>query len=124
MSKIKDLLKCSFCSKSQKAVKKLVAGPGVYICDECIALCNTILAEQDIEPKESTVPVHTRGLEEMSTDDLITNLSGAAAVTQSIDRHLKDTVNILRARGFTWAKIGETFGISRQAAWERFADDE
>jgi ATP-dependent Clp protease ATP-binding subunit ClpX len=46
-----ELLKCSFCGKSQKQVKKLIAGPGVYICDECIELCNEIIEEElsDIE---------------------------------------------------------------------------
>ena len=39
-------LSCSFCGKSQKEVKKLIAGPSVYICDECISLCNDILAEE------------------------------------------------------------------------------
>jgi ATP-dependent Clp protease ATP-binding subunit ClpX len=49
-----DLLKCSFCGKSQKQVKKLIAGPGVYICDECIDLCNEIIIEElaEIEPTE------------------------------------------------------------------------
>ncbi|MCC3275012.1 MULTISPECIES: ATP-dependent Clp protease ATP-binding subunit ClpX [unclassified Arthrobacter] len=41
-----DLLKCSFCGKSQKQVRKLIAGPGVYICDECIDLCNEIIEEE------------------------------------------------------------------------------
>jgi ATP-dependent Clp protease ATP-binding subunit ClpX len=46
------LLKCSFCGKSQKQVKKLIAGPGVYICDECIDLCNEIIEEELAEPAE------------------------------------------------------------------------
>ncbi len=47
-----DLLKCSFCGKSQKQVKKLIAGPGVYICDECIDLCNEIIEEELSETQE------------------------------------------------------------------------
>jgi ATP-dependent Clp protease ATP-binding subunit ClpX len=47
-----DLLKCSFCGKSQKQVKKLIAGPGVYICDECIDLCNEIIEEELSESPE------------------------------------------------------------------------
>jgi len=47
-----DLLKCSFCGKSQKQVKKLIAGPGVYICDECIDLCNEIIEEELAETGE------------------------------------------------------------------------
>ena len=48
-----DLLKCSFCGKSQKQVKKLIAGPGVYICDECIDLCNEIIEEELQEATEA-----------------------------------------------------------------------
>jgi ATP-dependent Clp protease ATP-binding subunit ClpX len=47
-----DLLKCSFCGKSQKQVKKLIAGPAVYICDECIELCNEIIEEELAETSE------------------------------------------------------------------------
>ena len=47
-----ELLKCSFCGKSQKQVKKLIAGPGVYICDECIDLCNEIIEEELAETEE------------------------------------------------------------------------
>ena len=47
-----DLLKCSFCGKSQKQVRKLIAGPGVYICDECIDLCNEIIEEELAETSE------------------------------------------------------------------------
>ena len=46
MAKFEDKLKCSFCGKGQDQVRKLIAGPGVYICDECIELCNEILAEE------------------------------------------------------------------------------
>ena len=47
-----ELLKCSFCGKSQKQVKKLIAGPGVYICDECIDLCNEIIEEELTDTSE------------------------------------------------------------------------
>ncbi|QRN80380.1 MAG: ATP-dependent Clp protease ATP-binding subunit ClpX [Nocardiopsis sp. BM-2018] len=49
-----ELLKCSFCGKSQKQVKKLIAGPGVYICDECIDLCNEIIEEELADSTELT----------------------------------------------------------------------
>jgi ATP-dependent Clp protease ATP-binding subunit ClpX len=54
-----DLLKCSFCGKSQKQVRKLIAGPGVYICDECIDLCNEIIEEEipaDDNPRFDELP--------------------------------------------------------------------
>ncbi|NBD17999.1 MAG: ATP-dependent protease ATP-binding subunit ClpX [Cyanobacteria bacterium] len=50
MSKFDSHLKCSFCGKSQEQVRKLIAGPGVYICDECVELCNEILDDELIEP--------------------------------------------------------------------------
>ena len=46
MSKYDSHLKCSFCGKSQEQVRKLIAGPGVYVCDECVDLCNEILDEE------------------------------------------------------------------------------
>ncbi|OAV59924.1 ATP-dependent Clp protease ATP-binding subunit ClpX [Enteractinococcus helveticum] len=49
-----DLLKCSFCGKTQKQVRKLIAGPGVYICDECIELCNEIIEEELAEVTQSS----------------------------------------------------------------------
>jgi ATP-dependent Clp protease ATP-binding subunit ClpX len=52
-----ELLKCSFCGKSQKQVKKLIAGPGVYICDECIDLCNEIIEEEFTETGELALEV-------------------------------------------------------------------
>jgi ATP-dependent Clp protease ATP-binding subunit ClpX len=122
MTKKKELHNCSFCGKSQKAVARLVAGPNVYICDECVALCNSILEEHPVG--NDTKTLQARGLEEMPTDDLVRTLTDAGRVTQGLDAHLKSTVSVLRERGHTWAQIGEAFGISRQAAWERFASDD
>src|SRR5574344_388731 len=48
-------LKCSFCGKSQDQVKKLIAGPEVYICDECVELCNEILEEEFFENKDAEI---------------------------------------------------------------------
>ena len=54
MAKFEAHLKCSFCGKSQEQVRKLIAGPGVYICDECIDLCNEILDEELLESPGKT----------------------------------------------------------------------
>ncbi|MGK7945702.1 MAG: ATP-dependent protease ATP-binding subunit ClpX [Microcystaceae cyanobacterium] len=56
MSKYDSHLKCSFCGKSQEQVRKLIAGPGVYICDECVELCNEILDEELMEVSQGTPP--------------------------------------------------------------------
>ena len=50
-----DLFKCSFCGKSQKQVQQLIAGPGVYICDECVELCNEIIEERMAESGEGAI---------------------------------------------------------------------
>ena len=54
-------LNCSFCGKSQKEVKKLIAGPTVYICDECIGLCNDIIAEEVVAEADALVADVDRG---------------------------------------------------------------
>ncbi len=59
MSKYDSHLKCSFCGKSQEQVRKLIAGPGVYICDECVELCNEILDEELIEEGSSPTPANS-----------------------------------------------------------------
>ena len=56
MSKYDSHLKCSFCGKSQEQVRKLIAGPGVYICDECVELCNEILDEELFDSSSATPP--------------------------------------------------------------------
>src|SRR5215208_6957245 len=73
-----EQLLCSFCGKSQRQVKKLIAGPGVYICDECIDLCNEIIDEEltappsfDIDnlPKPRAVYNHYKRVQMMQSDD-------------------------------------------------------
>ncbi|MBE9143658.1 ATP-dependent protease ATP-binding subunit ClpX [Planktothrix mougeotii] len=56
MSKYDSHLKCSFCGKSQEQVRKLIAGPGVYICDECVELCNEILDEELFDSSSAAAP--------------------------------------------------------------------
>ncbi len=60
MSKFDSHLKCSFCGKSQEQVRKLIAGPGVYICDECVDLCNEILDEELYDSRPQPAPPPTR----------------------------------------------------------------
>ncbi|AFY38933.1 ATP-dependent Clp protease ATP-binding subunit ClpX [[Leptolyngbya] sp. PCC 7376] len=63
MSKYDSHLKCSFCGKSQEQVRKLIAGPGVYICDECVELCNEILDEELMENAAGMAPTVARSPE-------------------------------------------------------------
>lgn len=59
MSRYDSHLRCSFCGKSQEQVRKLIAGPGVYICDECVELCNEIL-EEEFSDSSKPVPPHAQ----------------------------------------------------------------
>ncbi len=112
----KRVFRCSFCGKSQTEVKKLIAGPGVFICDECVELCLPIIAEK---PK-------TRGAlnsllpDSAPTEKLLKTLAGYNGAFESVGAAMQDVVDILREREVSWAAIGKTLAVSRQAAWKRF----
>jgi hypothetical protein len=106
-------LYCSFCRAHEEAVAKLIGGPGVYICDRCVGLCNRILAGKPAVPFP--------GWESLSDDDLLHTLRPAAAALGEVEQILREHVDLLRRRGVTWERIGAALGVSRQSAWERFA---
>jgi ATP-dependent Clp protease ATP-binding subunit ClpX len=86
-----DLLKCSFCGKSQKQVKKLIAGPGVYICDECIDLCNEIIEEelsQSTEVKFDDLP-KPREIYEYLNDYVIGQETAKKILSVAVYNHYK-----------------------------------
>ncbi|MBY0404053.1 MAG: ATP-dependent Clp protease ATP-binding subunit ClpX, partial [Cyanobacteria bacterium] len=72
-------LKCSFCGKSQDQVKKLIAGPEVYICDECVDLCNEILDEEFFEAEEG---------EKTSTPPEFTKVPKPLEIKNFLDEHI------------------------------------
>jgi hypothetical protein len=115
--KLPKTLHCSFCGKSQHKVKALIAGPGCFICDECVGLCDRILAGEPVAGKEYSgfKPL------ERPTEDLIELLGTASFATESSRNFLQSLVDTLRAREVSWATIAEQLGVSRQAAWERFS---
>jgi ATP-dependent protease Clp ATPase subunit len=111
-----ETLCCSFCVKDKDSVAKLVAGPGVYICNECVDLCNQIIA---------AAPVPEFGpWSERPDDELLASLAKIQAVASQVDAAVHDYVGILRGRGVTWTRIGEALGTSKQAAWERFSGED
>ncbi|HTV10234.1 MAG TPA: ClpX C4-type zinc finger protein [Acidimicrobiales bacterium] len=129
-----EALSCSFCAKSQFDVVKLVAGPGVLICNECIELCNQIIAEEaarkpspadasERRPR-SHVPPTLKAWDGLSDDDLLAEMVRAHAAHENVDRAVSRHVGALRARGISWARIGEALGMTRQSAWERFSGEE
>ena len=86
-----DLLKCSFCGKSQRQVKKLIAGPGVYICDECIDLCNEIIEEELSSTDELTFTElpKPREIHEYLDAYVVGQVSAKRALSVAVYNHYK-----------------------------------
>jgi hypothetical protein len=116
-------VRCSFCAKPSTDVEKVIAGPGVYICNECIGLCNDILRVEQLKPSDPGTQLP--GWEATMTDEQILDLlPRIAAVGAQTEASLQRLVNILRERRVTWARIGAALRITRQSAWERFSGEE
>ncbi|NHU84225.1 ATP-dependent Clp protease ATP-binding subunit ClpX [Kocuria sp. JC486] len=86
-----DLLKCSFCGKSQKQVRKLIAGPGVYICDECIELCNEIIEEEltEVEGSDETALPTPREIFEHLQQYVVGQETAKRALSVAVYNHYK-----------------------------------
>ena len=110
---------CSFCMKPTTEVATMVAGPGVYICNECVGLCVEL-----IETKPTDTPALASWQERVTDDELLATLPKVAAASAQVDRQLTIAVQSARARGLTWTKIGSALGMTRQSAWERFSGEE
>jgi len=114
--KLPKTLLCSFCGKSQHQVEKLIAGPrGVFICNECVGLCNKVIAGEPIPAHTSFKPL------DLPTDQLLTMLPSVNFATEGNRDFLQALVDRLREREVSWAAIAEPLGVSRQSAWERFS---
>ncbi|MEY2424828.1 MAG: hypothetical protein QOI61_400 [Actinomycetota bacterium] len=109
-------ISCSFCAKSKEHVKKLIAGPGVFICDECIGLCNEILIE------DASGSLADWGA--LGDDELIGRMVNVAESRDRVDKTVGGVVKMLRDRGVTWSRIGEALGITKQSAWERYSGED
>jgi ClpX C4-type zinc finger len=109
---------CSFCLKPNNEVVKLVAGPGVYICDECVELCRQIISSPPSLPPELT-----SWEEGLDLDGVLASLPRMAAAEAQVERNLSRFVKRARELGATWAAIGTSLGMARQSAWERFSGE-
>jgi ATP-dependent Clp protease ATP-binding subunit ClpX len=115
----KRLYRCSFCAKAQIEVKTLVAGPGVFICDECVQLCLEIIKKERRKPAKQGVP-NSLLPDHAPTETLLKTLAGYNGAFARIDTGMQDIADILRERDVSWATIGQALAVSRQAAWKRF----
>jgi hypothetical protein len=114
VEEVKLLLRCTFCGKSQFEVRKLISGPSVFICDECVGLCVKIC-------EDDNVPTEIGNPRLIPTETLLLLLKYAAARDEQLRTALHQMVDVLRRRGISWAIVGEALGVSRQAAWDRFS---
>ncbi|HEV2885521.1 MAG TPA: ClpX C4-type zinc finger protein [Jatrophihabitans sp.] len=116
------LIACSFCAKPEGEVAKVIAGPGIYICNECVQLCNDILAADAESAGDG--PPELPYWQAMTDQQLLDLLPRIAAVADQVEDSLTTWVRRVRARGVAWARIGEALHMTRQSAWERFSDRE
>ena len=112
------VLRCSFCGKGKDKVRRLVAGPGVFICDQCVQLCNEVLQSERQRSELSIGP--DSEVAEVLLEELRIN---AAGLKQS-EEQLQRAVDLLRKNQVAWSRIGEAIETSRQAAWERFSGED
>jgi hypothetical protein len=93
---------CSFCLEEDHEVERIVAGPGVFICNECVALCEEVMSGATGDAEPASIPYW----ESMDDDD-----------------QPPLWVKRARDRGVSWSRVGQSLGISRQSAWERFSQE-
>jgi hypothetical protein len=135
---LRKTLHCSFCAKTQDDVAQLIAGPGVLICDECVAICNDVISAeharakaQEESPASEAAAADLQGMEtaphpignvqSMSTEQLLRRVQFQEKLLEQSRAGLQEAVDTLRSREVSWATIGEALGVSRQAAWDRFS---
>ena len=109
--------RCSFCAKDAGSVGTLVAGAGVFICDECIDLCGQLVKDKQAAGPSPRVPMW----EQVDDEALLAHLPRIEAVRDQVDDDLRAWVAEARRRELSWDKIGAALGMKRQSAWERFA---
>ena len=133
------VLACSFCLKPSTEVAKLVAGHGVYICNQCVALCAEIIQAELATGPASPDPASPAPAgadpadgqprvapweQETSLAEILAALPRVAAAGQQAQEYLTHWVRRARSLGGTWAQIGAALGMTRQSAWERFSGEE
>ncbi|HWC79573.1 MAG TPA: ClpX C4-type zinc finger protein [Pseudonocardiaceae bacterium] len=116
-------VRCSFCAKPSSDVEKIIAGPGVYICNQCVGLCHDILQAEKQKPGDPGTQLPSWG-ESMTDEQLLDLLPRIAAVGAQTEASLQRLVTALRERRVTWVRIGAALQITRQSAWERFSGEE
>ena len=120
---------CSFCGRDSSMVGKMIAGPGVTICNFCVASCNDILADRLVIDGGSGQTaddgrVRAEGAfghwERLESNELLAAVRRTDDTLNGVRAAQRAQVGVLRERRVSWSVIGQALGTSRQAAWERF----
>ena len=104
---------CSFCARSASSSCRLVAGPGVAICQDCATSSLQLFSSTHNATAEAP---WTR----MTDEELLAHLPEISAVATQVEERLCAWVGTARHRRISWARIGAALGMTRQSAWERF----
>lgn len=113
---------CSFCFKPNTDVERLVAGPAVYVCNECVDLCRQVIAAT---PEGPVTGARMMPWDHAPTSEAaLAHLPNVARAQAQVEEALLGWVLRARELGATWAQVGDALGITRQSAWERFAAEE
>ena len=107
---------CSFCGEPGRAGEPLVGGLGAFMCGDCVDYYAGVTEAFRETGRDNPAP-----WDEMSDPDVLGKLSLIVQTGAQVDRFLVEWVHLARSRKLSWAEIGKALGVSRQAAWERFA---
>ena len=119
MTEIERRQSCAFCGIVPEQTIRLVAGPGIAICETCVAQAAALL-HHPIEGAStpSLLPVWKN----MTDEQILEHLPEISSVSQRIDEQLLAWVRAARERSISWSRIGTSLNVTRQSAWERFSE--
>src|SRR4051794_30653624 len=104
-------VQCSFCLKPEEEVAQIIAGPGVFICNECADRCTQLFRDGPTGKRAAELPYW----ESMDDEQLVAQLPQIASVATQVEDNLHTWVQRARDRGVSWARIGQALGTSRQS---------
>lgn len=107
---------CSFCLRPRDETGVLVGAPAVGICRQCADAAVVLFRQAGPE----TEPIPRAPWDAFTDDELLGQLPKVAKARDDVENHLRNWVGAARGRNLSWASIGESLGMSRQSAWERF----
>lgn len=107
---------CSFCGERGRRGMKFGGGLGAMICESCVEHYHELFQSKSRTRSASEPPWRS-----MSDTEVLANLPLISQTADQVEEFLVEWVELARSRKISWAEIGKAFGVSRQAAWERFA---